>query len=346
MARSELMIDLDALVANWRALAAASGNAEAGAVVKADAYGLGAAMVAARLAREGAKKFFVAIAEEGIEVRHAVGPDPQIFVFGGHMAGDATVIRNADLIPMLNSAEQWQRHQTESAGRPFGIQLDSGMNRLGMEPAEWNSVKDAVLAANPVLVMSHLACADEPDHAMNAQQLAAFKAMTDGINAPRALSATGGILLGSDYHFDVTRPGIGMYGAEPFVDAQPVAHLNIPVIQSRIVEAGETVGYGNSWTAEKPTRVATIAAGYADGIIRAQSGKGKVYANGVACPILGRVSMDLIGIDITHLDHVPETVELLGKHQTVDQVATAAGTIGYEILTSLGNRYQRKYIGA
>lgn len=346
MARSVLKIDLDALAANWRDLGCCFGNAEAGAVVKADGYGLGAAVVAARLAREGAKRFFVAIAEEGIAVRQAIGPDALIHVFGGHMAGDAQVLRDNALIPMLNSAEQWQRHQSECPDLHFGIQLDTGMNRLGLEPADWAAIRDAVLAAKPALVMSHLACADEPDHAMNGQQLAAFRAMTDGIDVPRSLSATGGILLGPEYHFDVTRPGIGMYGCEPFMQARPVAHLSIPVIQSRTVDIGESVGYGNSWVAHRPTRVATIAAGYADGIIRAQSGKGRVFAGDVPCNILGRVSMDLIGIDITDLDGTPENVELLGVRQNADAVAGFAGTIGYEILTSLGARYARDYIGA
>lgn len=346
MARSVLKIDLDALVANWRDLATASGKAEAGAVVKADAYGLGAGPVAARLAREGAKRFFVAIAEEGIAVRQAVGPDALIHVFGGHMAGDAAVLRENALIPMLNSAEQWQRHQSECPDLPFGIQLDSGMNRLGLEPADWAAVRDAVLAAKPALIMSHLACADEPDHAMNGQQLAAFRGMTDGVDVPRSLSATGGILLGPDYHFDVTRPGIGMYGCDPFMQGRTVTQLSIPVIQTRDVAVGESVGYGNSWIADRPTRVATIAAGYADGIIRAQSGKGQMWAGDVPCNILGRVSMDLIGIDITDLDHTPASVDLLGAHQNADAVAKFAGTIGYEILTSLGARYAREYIGA
>lgn len=346
MARSVLKIDLDALAANWRDLAAASGSAEAGAVVKADGYGLGATQVATRLAREGAKRFFVAIAEEGVEVRKAVGPDATIHVFGGHMAGDAAVLRDNGLIPMLNSGEQWQRHQSECPDLPFGIQLDSGMNRLGLEPEDWADIRDAVMAKGPELVMSHLACADEPDHAMNAQQLEAFRDMTAGIDAPKSLSATGGILMGRDFHFDVTRPGIGMYGGEPFIGARPVAYLNIPVIQARTVGIGESVGYGNTWVAHKETRVATIAAGYADGIIRAQSGKGQVFVGETPCDILGRVSMDLIGIDISELDHTPESVTFLGLRQTVDTVATYAGTIGYEILTSLGARYQREYLGA
>ncbi|MDX5381783.1 MAG: alanine racemase, partial [Rhodobacterales bacterium] len=192
----------------------------------------------------------------------------------------------------------------------------------------------------------HLACADEPDHPMNAAQLATFRAMTDGLDVPRSLSATGGILLGSAYHFDLTRPGIGLYGGAPFAQSRPVAHVSLPVIQTRVVEAGETVGYGNAWTATEPIRLATVAAGYADGIHRALSKGLHLYAGDTPCPVRGRVSMDLITVDITHLPEVPAALDLLNHVQTVDTLADLAGTIGYEILTSLGRRYQRRYAGA
>jgi alanine racemase len=344
MAQAILRIDLDALRANWRALAGMS-RAEAGAVVKADAYGLGMARVAPALAAEGARRFFVAIAEEGAALRRILGPGPEIAVFSGHMAGDTALIREAHLTPMINDADQLLRHLEALRHHPFGIQLDSGMNRLGMEPAEWAALRDIALAQGPALVMSHLACADEPGHPMNVQQLQAFREMTDGIDAPRSLSATGGVLLGEAYHFDVTRPGIGVYGGDPFADARPVVSLRIPVIQVREVAAGETVGYGNSWMADHPTRVATIAGGYADGILRAMGPRAWLMAGDTRCKILGRISMDLIGVDVTALGDRPETLELLGDAQTVDTLASWAGTIGYEILTSLGTRYARDYVG-
>ncbi|WP_417723725.1 alanine racemase [Salipiger sp.] len=344
MAQAQLIIDLDALCANWRALDALS-RSETGAVVKADGYGLGAARVAPALAKQGARRFFVALAEEGAAVRQALGQGPEICVFSGHMEGDAALIRDARLTPMINSIDQMLRHVEALPGHAFGIQLDSGMNRLGMEPAEWSALRDIALAQKPRLVMSHLACADEPDHAMNAQQLHCFREMTDGIEAPRSLSATGGILLGEAYHFDVTRPGIGLYGGLPFERAQSVARLSIPVIQMRDLAPGETVGYGNTFAAAAPMRVATIAAGYADGILRAQGPKGYLLADDRPCKILGRVSMDLIGVDVTHLGEAPQSLDLLGPHQGVDQVADYAGTIGYEVLTSLGARYARRYIG-
>ncbi len=229
-------------------------------------------------------------------------------------------------------------------GHRFGVQLDTGMNRLGMEPSEWAALRDIALAQRPTLLMSHLACADEPDHLMNNRQRASFEQMTQGVDAPRSLAATGGILLGREFHYDLTRPGVGLYGGLPFVDAMPVVRLDVPVIQVREVAVGESVGYGNTFVAKAPTRVATISAGYADGLIRAMGGAAALAHDGVKLPVLGRVSMDLITVDVTALDEVPEHLQLLGKHQSVDTVAGFAGTIGYEILTSLGARYDRVYL--
>lgn len=344
MASGTLSIDLDALALNWRSLAALS-EGETGAVVKADGYGLGLPRVARTLARAGARRFFVAQAEEGAALREALGPGPEISVFSGHMPGDTDMISDLTLTPMINSLDQLLRHVEALPGHAFGIQLDTGMNRLGMEPGEWSAVRDIALAQRPSLVMSHLACADEPDHEMNRQQLEQFIQMTDGIDAPRSLAATGGILLGRDYHFDLTRPGIGLYGGRPFENAAPVVTLDLPVIQLRDLAPGETVGYGNTWRASAPTRVATLSGGYADGIHRILSNRGQVFAGETACPILGRVSMDLIGVDVTHLDEAPQALSLIGPAQKVDDVADHAQTIGYEVLTSLGPRYTRRYTG-
>ena len=344
MAQAHLTVDLDAISANWRALAKRSG-AETAATVKADAYGLGADRVAPVLARAGARRFFVALAHEGAALRDALGPGPEIMVFAGHMAGDAPLLRDAALTPVLNAPEQFARHLEALPGHPFAIQLDSGMNRLGMEPEDWAALRDRVLAAGPRLILSHLACSDTPGHAMNTRQLAAFRAMTAGCAVPLSLAATGGILLGADWHFDLTRPGIGLYGGQPFADAQPVVSLSLPVIQTRIVAPGETVGYANAWTATAPTRVATVAAGYADGLLRSLSGRGSLWAGDTPCPILGRVSMDLIGVDVSALTAAPEALQILGPQQGIDDLADAAGTIGYEILTGLGSRYARSYRG-
>ena len=260
MSTATLRIDLQALAANWQALDTL-GSCETAAVVKADGYGLGSAQVATALAKAGARKFFVAVAEEGVAVRNALGPDPKVFVFSGHMAGDTDLLQQAGLTPLINSTQQLQRHLQALPGHDFGLQLDTGMNRLGLEPSDWQDLRQQALAHDPVLVISHLACADTPNHAMNATQLACFRDMTDDLQIPRSLSATGGILLGPEYHFDLTRPGIGLYGGAPYSVAHPVVSLSLPVIQIRDVMEGESVGYGNTWSAKRPSRIATVSAG-------------------------------------------------------------------------------------
>lgn len=344
MSSGTLTIDLDAIVANWRALAALS-RAQTAAVVKADGYGLGAGRVARALMRAGAQRFFVASAEEGASLRQEIGAETEILVLSGHMSGDTDMIGDLDLTPALNSVEQLTRHFEALPGAGFAIQLDTGMNRLGLEWAEWAAVAEMALAQNPSLVMSHLACADEPAHPMNGRQLQTFHDMTDGISVPRSLSATGGILLGPEYHFDVTRPGIGLYGGMPFAQAEPVAALDLPVIQIRDVAPGETVGYANSFTAASAMRVATVAAGYADGLHRTLSGKATLWHGDTPCPLIGRVSMDLLTVDVTAVDETPQVLSLLGPHQEADDLAAVAGTISYEVLTQLGGRYVRRYIG-
>ncbi len=342
MSTGHLTIDLSAIAANWQALDAKT-SVETAAVVKADGYGLGAGRVAKALANAGARKFFVAVAEEGSAVRTALGPGPEISVFSGHMDGDTEALRDLALTPMLNSAQQVKRHFDTLPDHPFGVQLDTGMNRLGMEWDDWAETAEPIMRAKPTLVMSHLACADEPDHPMNPYQLDVFHQMTDGISTPRSLAATGGVLLGTKYHFDLTRPGIGLYGGAPFANAQPVARIDLPVIQIRNLAEGEVVGYGNSWQTERPARIATVAAGYADGLIRQMSGKATLWHDGQPCPLVGRVSMDLITVDVTDCDDDPAFLTIIGPHQSIDDLSRAAGTIGYEILTSLGRRYSRRY---
>lgn len=344
MATATLTIDLDAISANWRALDRLTGpGVQTAAVVKADAYGLGVTRVARALAGAGARRFFVAAAEEGAAVRQALGPGPQIAVLSGHMSGDTEMIHDLDLTPMLNSLDQITRHLESLPGHPFGVQLDTGMNRLGVEMLEWQAVAPILVKAGPELLMSHLACADEPDHPLNEAQLRAFHEMTDGTGLPRSLAATGGILLGSRYHFDLTRPGVGLYGGRPYDAAIPVVTLSLPVIQTREVEPGESVGYGCAWVAERPSVIATVAAGYADGLPRTLSGKARLWDGDIPCPLVGRVSMDMITVDITDLPETPRELDIIGPNQPVDVLADVAGTIGYELLTALGARYTRRY---
>lgn len=363
MAIATLTINLAALKRNWKSLAAYSaGGTATAAVVKADGYGLGVEKVSQALHAAGATEFFVAAAEEGGQVRRAV-PAAKIYVFSGYMQNDAKLYADHNLIPLINSPVQLANWRAEMQARDFGLQLDTGMNRLGIEPDEFSSMFDA--ASESCLLISHLACADEPEHPMNRQQLDVFRAMTDSLvstsGISRSLAATGGTLLGKDFHFDLVRPGIGLYGGLPYADAEPVVSLSLPVIQSRIVEPGETVGYGAAWRASKQTHVATLAAGYADGILR-ELGRGspgdttsssksvKLYSSGVACSMIGRVSMDMITVDISNigdtLESVPETMELLCAEQGIDTLASSANTIGYEILTACGNRYQRNFVDA
>ncbi len=347
MARARLTIDLDAIAANWSRLDALSApGVETAAVVKADAYGLGAARVGPRLALAGVRSFFVALTEEGAALRAALGPEPRIFVFAGCMEGDLGILADSDLTPCLNSSAQAAAFSSIHPGRAFAYQLDTGMNRLGMEAAEFAGVLDAGGPA-PVLLLSHLACSDDPDHPMNAAQAMAFEDMVRRLpDVPRSLAATGGVLLGPRFHHQMTRPGVGLYGGRPFAAARPVVTLSLPVIQTRAVAPGETVGYGAAWTALRPTRVATVAAGYADGLLRhLGAGRTRLFAGDRPCPVIGRISMDLITVDVSDLETVPQFLEILNETQTIDDLAGEAGTIGYEMLTALGDRYERVYKG-
>ncbi|MFO6463641.1 alanine racemase [Jannaschia sp. KMU-145] len=346
MGTGHLHIDLEAVAANWRALDALSGpGCETAATVKADAYGLGVTQVAPRLFREGVRAFFVATADEGLELRRALGPEPRIYLYYGHMPGDTATIERGDLVPLICSLDQLERQIAQLPRRPFGLQLDTGMSRLGLTFEEWAAVAELALRAGPVLVTSHLAAADDPGSDQSARQLARFHEMTDGITVPLSLAATGGTLLGSAYHFDMVRPGIGLYGGAPFAQAEPVATLDLPVVACFDIPAGTSVGYNATWTAPAATRIATIAGGYADGLHRALAPGIEVMAGPIPCPVVGRVSMDLLTVDIGHLDRDPDSLRILGPHHGIDAMAARAGTIGYEVLTSLGQRYRRTYRG-
>lgn len=345
MASGILDIDLDAITANWRALNAMTPvQVQTAVMVKADGYGLGAAPIARALMAAGARRFFVALTEEGVSLRLALGPEAEINILSGHMEGDGARIRSFNLIPMLNSRAQIERHFAQLPGQPFGIQLETGMNRLGIDRTDWQMLAPTVLARRPALLMSHMACADDPGHPLNDRQLACFRAMTDGTGIGRSFSATGGILLGRQYDFDLTRPGIGLYGGAPFGAARPVVRLSLPVVQVRDLKPGDTVGYNATWTAPAPARIATLAAGYADGLFRALSNRAVLYHGSTACPLVGRVSMDLVTVDVTAVQGTPDALDLLCSAQGIDDLATAASTIGYEILTALGQRYARQYV--
>ncbi|MEM6422331.1 MAG: alanine racemase [Pseudomonadota bacterium] len=344
---AHLTIDLAAIASNWRALDALSPpEVETAAAVKADAYGLGIAEVAPVLAKAGAKTFFVALPREGIELRTVLGDAPVIYILGGYRPEDRAAFESATLRPVLNSLRQVRDWFGAGPGSSAALQIDTGMNRLGLERAELESL--GPLPQGVVLVMSHLACADDEMHGMNTAQRTAFEAMTAGMAVPRSLAATGGTLMGRAMHFDMVRPGIGLYGGAPFADAAPVLRLEAPIIQIRDVAAGEVVGYGATWRARRPSRIATLSVGYADGILRHAGGAGHATLAGRRLPYAGRVSMDLITLDVTHCPEAEEgaMVTLIGEGTALDTLAEAAGTIGYELLTRLGHRFARRYVHA
>ncbi|HLZ66814.1 MAG TPA: alanine racemase [Aliidongia sp.] len=355
-----LTIDLAALRDNYRLLQGRLGAAQCAAVVKADAYGLGAARVATTLSRIGCRHFFVAHLQEGVALRAALPAEAEIFVLNGLMPGAEAACLDAGLTPVLNSLAQVDGWAALSRRRgralPAVLQVDSGMARLGLAPAEVD-----LLARDPArlggiavrAVMSHLACADEPYHPANRAQLAMFEAQRRRLPpAPASFANSSGIFLGSDYHFDLARPGAALYGVAPVPGApnpmRAVVRLDARVIQTRAIAAGDAVGYGHAFRAAAPTRIATLAVGYADGWLRSVGPGGQAYVGDRALPIAGRVSMDSLTLDISALPadmlQPGDFVELIGPHQSIDAVATAAGTIGYEILTSLGGRYVRRYV--
>ena len=355
-----LTIDLDAIAENWRRLRALGASAECGAVLKADGYGLGAAPVGRALFAAGARSFFVAHLEEGIALRGALD-EPRIVVLNGLLPGLAADYTAHALIPALNDPGEiaaWATHaRALGTALPAFVHLDSGMNRLGLAPEDQDR-----LAADPshlggiapITWMTHLACAEEAGNPMNRGQLDRFRRAVAVLpKAPVSIANSSGIFLGSDFHGDLTRPGAALYGINPTPDRPnpmaDVVRLEARILQIRRVDTPMTVGYGAAHRVEGPARLATIAVGYADGVPRSASGRGAVRIAGFTAPITGRISMDLITVDVTH---IPEPLaapgalaEILDPELTPDRLGESAGTIGYEILTSLGRRYARRYIG-
>ncbi|ENN85791.1 alanine racemase [Rhizobium freirei PRF 81] len=364
-----LTVDLGALVENWREMARRSGSARTAAVVKADAYGLGIEDVGETLYAAGARDFFVATADEGATLR-LYAPEARIFVLCGIWPGMERTFFENDLVPVIASEEQltfWMSVLSEYGDYPCALQVDTGFNRLGLPMEDAIALADDVsrpASFAPVLVMSHLACGDDPSNAMNRQQLEAFRKVStafDGIEASLANSA--GIFLGPEYHFDLTRPGIATYGGEAVPGIanpmRPVATAEARIIQTRSVKAGETVGYGRALRLTRDSRLAIVSAGYADGYMRSLSSAGVPlrqtdvaaghgFIAGHKVPVAGRITMDLTIFDVTELPEnlarAGDYIELFGSNILVDDAARAAGTIGYEMLTSMGLRHERRYI--
>jgi alanine racemase len=359
-----LTIDLDALVANWRKLEKTAVPAECSAVIKANAYGCGVEPVARALAKAGCKTFFVATIDEAAAARTAV-PSAVIYVLNGFIQNTGEAYARIDARPVigdLNELAEWDVfcRRTGWAGGA-AIHIDTGMQRLGLTIAEAQGLIPRIHAGDHgiSLVMSHLACAESLHHPMNARQLAAFRAIASEFSGvPASLSNSSGIFLGSSFQFDMVRPGAALYGVNPTPEADnpmlPVVELKARIAQIRDVERGESVGYGGNWTARRPTRLAIVSAGYADGYFRAGSSNdgtrgAEVIVAGRRCPVAGRISMDLTAVDVTDLEKNAvrrgHLVTLIGEGVTVDELAHHFGTIGYEVLTSLGRRYARVYKG-
>ncbi len=354
---AHLTIDLGAIVANWRDLCARHPSGAVAAVVKADAYGLGAARVGPALRDAGCRHFFVAQVGEGRALRAALGLGPVITVLNGFGPG---ADGDAALLPVLNGLPDvlaWTAAaRADGAARDVFLHLDTGMSRLGLDDGE-----AARVLADPSLldglrlrwVMTHLACADVPDHPLNAAQASRFAELCVLLPpTPRSFANSSGMFLGGLAASDLARPGCALYGINP-TPGRPnpmrqTVRLDAPVLQVRDAPAGATVGYGATWTAPRFSRIATVAVGYADGYLRSASGRGAGRFEGRAVPLVGRISMDLITFDVTNHPNLVagDRIALIGPHHTPDDLASDAGTIGYEVLTSLGNRYSRRWLPA
>lgn len=365
-ALARLTIDLAGLRANYVALRSIVGDAECAGVVKADAYGLGIEPVVRTLLGAQCSTFFVATLDEAFRARK-VSADATIYVLGGLAPGSAPGYDELHVRPVLASlteAEEWARYVTSKGRRlPVGLQIDTGMSRLGLPPADVNVLAartDLLAALDVSLLISHLACADEPGHDMSRAQRQAFDELRARLPKTRtSLANSAGTFLGSAYHYDLVRPGIALYGGAPLTGvANPMKHvvtLEARILQVRELPAGASIGYGATYVTSRPTRLATLGLGYADGYMRALSSRGSdpgpnVFIAGHPAPLLGRVSMDLITADVTD---VPEGViargawaEVIGENVPLDAVAERAGTIGYEILTRLSRRAFRIYLEA
>ena len=360
--QAELTINLDALADNYRLVAKRAAAAKPAAVVKANAYGLGLAQVAGRLLHEGCRHFFVANTEEAVSLRRltdAADISADIYVLNGLAPEMAEILVAENLRPCLGSPEEiteW-RAACDKHGRNLAaaIHIDTGFNRLGLSMADWQNVAAAFDDVfTPALLMSHLACADTPAHEKNKAQLAAFQKITASQpSIPACLANSGGIFLGAEYHFDMVRPGIALYGGSNFATAEDklaaVVGIEAPILQIRQVKNGETVGYGGDFVAARDSQVAVLAIGYADGFARNLGGGTAVThvaVKGLKAPVIGRVSMDLIAIDITDCgDGIArgDKVEILGPEIPLGEQALRAQTISYELLTRLGTRLKRVY---
>ncbi len=361
LAGAYLTIDLDALVANYKLLASQSDAAECAAVVKADAYGLGVEKVVATLSKADCHRFFVALPSEGIVIRRML-PDASIHILNGLMPGAESLYLSERLEPVLNSFEQvckWAELSRKHGPLPSILHLESGIHRLGLQEADINKINQDLSVLDGLEVdylMTHLACADTPDHPQNAQQLVEFQRLRSMLpgglsKLPCSVANSSGIFLGTDYHFDLLRPGIALYGGNPTPGLknpmQEVVRLQGKILQVHDVDSEKTVGYGATHQMKRKGRIAIISVGYADGYLRSLGNRGLCGLGQFRAPVVGRVSMDMITIDVTDIpEDISQTgslVDLIGGTMDLDEIAETAGTVSYELLTSLGPRFHRHY---
>ena len=360
-----LTVDLDAIIANWRKLEKAAIPAECAGVIKANAYGCGVEPVARALAAAGCKTFFVATLDEARAARAALPKTAALYVLSGFPQNSGEAYARIDCRPVigdLNELAEWDLFRRRSGwSGGAAIHIDTGMNRLGLTVSDAQGLIPRIQAGDHgiTLVMSHLASAEQLNNSVNARQLTAFREIASLFSGvPASLANSSGIFLGGSFVFDLVRPGAALYGVNPTPEADnpmlPVVELKARIVQIRTIERGETVGYGGTWTARRPTRLAILSVGYADGYFRAASANdgtrgAEVIVAGTRCPVTGRISMDLMAVDITDLPpnaaRRGHLATLIGEGITVDELAHHFGTIGYDVLTSLGSRYARVYKG-
>ncbi len=360
---ARLTVNLDALKANYRALCAAAPKSVCAGVVKANAYGLGVEPVSRALWAAGCRTYFVALLSEA-EVLRALLPEAEIFVLNGLMKGAARDYVHLNARPVLTSIEEideWSLFCRDKNIRPpAAVHVDTGINRLGLEYAQAMDLFQSAGVFQDFdlcMVMSHLACADEPDHPLNEEQVKRFKALRELVpEVTFSLANSAGILAVPTAHFDLLRPGIALYGSNPVEGSntviKPVITLEATILQVRDVPAGQSIGYGATFTCQYPSKIAILGLGYADGFLRTLSGSNteiRIHAciDGHLAPVIGRVSMDMIGVDVTALPDGVATrggmAEVIGENISLDGLALASKTLSYEILTRLGNRFERVY---
>jgi alanine racemase len=358
-----LTVDLGALKRNWQALDRVSRGALTGAVIKADAYGVGLVPAARAFYEAGARFFFVATPDEGVSARGALPDDAHIFILDGLFPGAAPLYVGERLMPCLCSLDmldEWMRAcLAAKQALPAALHFDTGINRLGFRLNEAPIVRRMIdeVGYSPQMVMSHMACADIPGHEKNRTQLALFgSVLAQFPNIPASLANSAGLMSSREMHFQMVRPGIALYGGRAVAGRRnpmaPVVKLEAPILQVKEVRTGEQVGYGAHQTLSRDSRIGIVAIGYADGFFRALSSSSqrpgaRMVVRGKIVPVIGRVSMDMTCIDLTDLPQLPdpgEMAEVIGPQVTVDDHADVAGTIGYEVLTSLKGRYTRNYV--